>query len=199
MKAKTCVVAVAGGRAARARRGACRAPPRPLESSIDWFWQTTQRSARPISRARASSAGSFSISDGSTARAGKARSRARSRTKRRPPPALSGHLPRRRGRSRGHLLPRLRGRWPEGGGGGVMTRPSAAAGCVRQVALGERPAEMQAHDALGVDQVGLRHARQAPVERQLAVVVEADATRTDRRASSARRAPPRACSSRRCR
>ena len=40
------------------------------ESSIDWFWQTTQRNAWPISRARASSAGSFSISDGSTARAG---------------------------------------------------------------------------------------------------------------------------------
>ena len=41
-----------------------------LESSIAWFWQTTQRSTRPISRARASSAGSFSISDGSTANAG---------------------------------------------------------------------------------------------------------------------------------
>ena len=41
------------------------------ESSIDWFWQTTQRSAWPISRARASSAGSFSISDGSTASAGR--------------------------------------------------------------------------------------------------------------------------------
>ena len=49
------------------------------ESSIDWFWQTTQRSAWPISRARASSAGSFNISDGSTASAGSASSAISSR------------------------------------------------------------------------------------------------------------------------
>jgi hypothetical protein len=41
-----------------------------LDSSIDSFWQTTQRRPRLISRARASSAGSASISFGSTATAG---------------------------------------------------------------------------------------------------------------------------------
>src|SRR6185295_15856630 len=38
-----------------------------LESSIDWFWHTTQRSSCEIPRARASSAASLSFSPGSTA------------------------------------------------------------------------------------------------------------------------------------
>src|SRR5262245_8738526 len=41
-----------------------------LDSSIDWFWQTTQRSSCESLRARASRAGSLSISPGSTAPAG---------------------------------------------------------------------------------------------------------------------------------
>ena len=50
-----------------------------LLSSIDWFWQTRQRSSCEILRARASSAGSLSISPGSTAWAGeRARKRATS-------------------------------------------------------------------------------------------------------------------------
>src|SRR5262249_33248139 len=39
------------------------------ESSIDWFWQTMHRSSRDSARARASNAGSFSISSGWTANA----------------------------------------------------------------------------------------------------------------------------------
>ena len=51
----------------RIRRSCARSA---LDSSIDSFWQTTQRRPRLISRARASSAGSASISFGSTAAAG---------------------------------------------------------------------------------------------------------------------------------
>ena len=48
---------------------------RGVESSIDWFWQTRQRSSWQMWRARASSAGSSSISSGWTAWAGQRRRR----------------------------------------------------------------------------------------------------------------------------
>src|SRR5690348_1304642 len=41
-----------------------------FESSIDWFWQTRQRSPSEMERARDSSAGSDRISSGWTARSG---------------------------------------------------------------------------------------------------------------------------------
>ncbi len=109
------------------------------ESSIDWFWQTTQRSAWPISRARASSAGSFSISDGSTASAGSGEQQDREQQDEN---ALHG-------------LPPFEER-QDG---------------VAHVLLGDRPAEVEAHDAVAVDQVGLGHAAQAPVEAGAAVEI----------------------------
>src|SRR5215470_2143224 len=42
---------------------------------------------------------------------------------------------------------------------------------VVQIALGEGPAKMQAHDPVAVDGVGLGHAAQAPIESDLAVEV----------------------------
>ena len=59
-------------RSRTARRMSCATSA--AESSIDWFWQTTQRSACPMVRARASSAGSASTSEGSTAKDGKEKS-----------------------------------------------------------------------------------------------------------------------------
>ena len=54
---------------ARAPGRAGRAPGRRRKSSIDWFWQTMQRSSADRARARASSAGSASTSSGWTASA----------------------------------------------------------------------------------------------------------------------------------
>ena len=55
------------------------------------------------------------------------------------------------------------------------------------IALGDRPAEVAADDALAVDQIGLGHAGQAPVEAGPAVEVERRRTCRDRPAASARR------------
>src|SRR5690606_29405451 len=65
------------------------------ESSIDWFWQTMQRSSADSARARASSAGSDSLSPGSRAEAAPVRLKqktSRSSARRTGLPRLLGRL-----------------------------------------------------------------------------------------------------------
>src|SRR6185312_9905762 len=168
MKSITCwSLSPALSRSRTARRMSCATSA--LESSTSWFWQTTQRSARPISRARASSAGSFSISEGSTASAGVTSASISTTVVLSVAKDLMAIPSARRQPSRHERNEVLRCAQDD-----RKSRPAPQQRQDRaQVPLGDRPAEVQADDALGVDQVGLRHARQAPVEGDLAVLVEA--------------------------